>query len=106
MKASARSGPVELHVHPDLPATTGLFSGLEPGALCAPLQDVLAASCIQISRLVGADVVSVYVRERSDDGDFLVVQGNVGLASEVVGNLRLRVGDGLIGWVAECLRPI
>jgi phosphotransferase system, enzyme I, PtsP len=106
MTASTRSGPVALHVHPEVPPTAGLFAGLEPGALCAPLQDVLAGSCCQMSRLIGADVVSVYVRERSEEGDFLVVQGNVGLASDVIGNLRLRVGDGLIGWVAECLRPI
>jgi phosphotransferase system enzyme I (PtsP) len=107
MKAPASCGePVALRVHPEVPPTSGLFAGLEPGSLCVPLRDMLASSCCQMSRLVGADVVSVYVREHGDDGDSLVMLGNVGLASEVIDNLRLRVGDGLIGWVAECLRPI
>ncbi len=92
-------------MHPPPSPLTGLFSALEPGALNAPLRDVLAASCEQTSRLLAADVVSVYVREVGDE-DVLVVQGNVGLSSEVIGNLRLAVGDGLVGWVAECLRPI
>ena len=84
----------------------GLFSALEPGALRAPLRDALAGACEQMARLLAAEVVSVYAREVRDDGDLLVVQGNVGLSNEVVGNLSLRVGDGLVGWVAECMRPI
>jgi len=109
MKGSAPvlpSSSVALRIHPETPSTTGLFADLEPGALCAPLQDVLAGWCRRMSHLVAADVVSVYVRESGDDGDFLVMRGNIGLASEVIGNLRLRVGDGLIGWVAECMRSI
>lgn len=105
LASSTRAGSVAVEVREEGPAG-GLFAGLEPGALAAPLGDVLARSCEEMARLLGADVVSVYVRERGDDGDLLVVQGNVGLAREVVGNLRLRVGDGLIGWVAECMRPI
>jgi len=107
MKASAlRDESVAVEVRPDGPVAGGLFAGLEPGALSAPLRDVLAGACHEMAGLLGADVVSVYVRERADDVDLLVVKGNVGLASEVVGNLSLRVGDGLIGWVAECMRPI
>jgi len=107
MKSSTgRRRPVALHVHPPVPDLAGLFSALEPGALRAPLGDVLAASCAQMSRLLAADVVSVYVRELGGDEDVLTVQGNVGLSTEVVGNLRLAVGEGLVGWVAECLHPI
>jgi phosphotransferase system, enzyme I, PtsP len=102
---SGRRRAVALHVHPPVSPLAGLFSALEPGALRAPLRDVLAAACGQMSRLLASDVVSVYVRELVDE-DVLVVQGNVGLSSEVVGNLRLAVGEGLVGWVAECLRPI
>ena len=104
MSASAsRRVPVAFRVHPRMPG--GLFSSLDPGALSAPLADVLATSCEQMARLLGAGVVSVYARD-PDDSESLVVQGNVGLAGDVVGNLRLRIGDGLVGWVAECLRPI
>jgi phosphotransferase system, enzyme I, PtsP len=107
MKSSTgRRRSVALHVHPPVPDLTGLFSALEPGALRAPLRDVLATSCAQMARVLGADVVSVYVREIGGDEDVLTVQGNVGLSTEVVGNLRLAVGEGLVGWVAECLHPI
>jgi phosphotransferase system, enzyme I, PtsP len=105
MKVPSSRRGVALHVHPPASPLTGLYSALEPGALNAPLRDVLAASCEQMSRLLAADVVSVYVRDVGDE-DMLVVQGNVGLSSEVIGNLRLAVGEGLVGWVAECLRPI
>ena len=105
MKVPSTRRGVALHVHPPASPITGLYSALEPGALNAPLRDVLAASCEQMSRLLAADVVSVYVRDVGDE-DLLVVQGNVGLSSDAVGNLRLAVGEGLVGWVAECLRPI
>jgi phosphotransferase system, enzyme I, PtsP len=101
-----RSAPVALRVHPPVPSIAGFLTSLEPGVLSAPIRDVLAASCQQMSRLLGSDVVSVYVREPAAEGDLLVMQGNIGLSSEVVGNVRLRIGDGLVGWVAECLRPI
>jgi phosphotransferase system, enzyme I, PtsP len=103
---ASRRRAVALHVHAPVPPLAGVFTALEPGALRAPLRDVLADACGQMSRLLASDVVSVYVRELGGDEDALVVQGNVGLSSEVVGNLRLPVGEGLVGWVAECLRPI
>src|SRR6266545_3372362 len=93
---------VRSHAQPD----GGLFSGLEPGALREPLRDILSSACERMAGLLAADVVSVYVRERGDDGDFLLMEGNIGLTTDVIGNLRLRVGEGIIGWVAECLRPI
>ena len=88
------------------PSGTGLLAGVEPGELRGALEDALAGPCAEMGRLLGADVVSVYVREVEGEGEALVIRGNVGLAREVVGNLRLRVGDGIVGWVAECLRPI
>src|SRR6266545_3705543 len=105
MTPSPRSGRHRSQVL-QVPSTAGLFSALEPGGLGAPLREVLASSCAQMARLLGADVVSVYVAERTEEGDFLVVQGNVGLTSEVIGNLRLHVGEGLVGWVAEHVHPV
>src|SRR5690606_12096250 len=98
---------VSLRVEGGAAPGSPILGALEPGELAGPLEDALARACGELSRLAEAEVVSVYVREREEDGaDVLVVRGNVGLAAGVIGNLRLRVGDGIVGWAAECLRPI
>lgn len=107
MSTAPPGGPIPLTIHGPEPSVAGLCAGLDPGALRAPLEDVLAGLCQRMSGLIESDVVSVYARERSADGDdLLVIRGNVGLAAEVVGNLELRVGDGIVGWVAECMHAI
>jgi phosphotransferase system, enzyme I, PtsP len=50
-----------------------------------------------------APVVSIYVLE---DDDSLVLRGNVGFPDAALGNVRLKVGEGLTGFAAECLRPV
>ena len=84
----------------------------DPGALCGVLaatRPVRAAAsaddlCREMAALLGAEVATIYALER--DGDALLVVGNVGFPHEVVGNLRLRVGDGIVGTVAACMHPI
>jgi phosphotransferase system enzyme I (PtsP) len=52
-------------------------------------------------------VASVYVRERHPLGDdVLVMRGNVGFPPEAIGQVRLALGEGITGFVAECLRPV
>lgn len=84
------------------------------GALCAVLAAARPAQtpggaaddlCREMAALVEAEVATVYALERGGD-EALVVVGNVGFPHEVVGNLRLRVGDGIVGTVAACMHPI
>lgn len=63
----------------------------------------LCASCAQA---MGADVASLYLRERVDHTDWLVMRGNVGFASEAVRDVRLPMGQGITGFAAERQRPV
>jgi phosphotransferase system enzyme I (PtsP) len=74
----------------------------EPG----PLSKVLQRMCKHAATIAHADVVSVYVREQSDEGDFLVLRANVGFPASAVGTVRLAMGEGITGTAAEVMRPI
>lgn len=59
----------------------------------------------QVIRLrLGCDVCSVYVLEPEEQT--LVLKASFGLAPEAVGNARLKVGEGVTGWVAEHLEAV
>lgn len=59
----------------------------------------------QVIRLrLGCDVCSVYVLEPEEQT--LVLRASFGLASESVGRARLKVGEGVTGWVAEHLEAV
>ncbi len=85
---------------------SSLLANVVPEELTAPLDTELARLCTDMATLVAADVVSIYVREATSEDEFLTLRANVGLSSEVVGNLRLHIGEGVVGWAAECLRPM
>lgn len=71
-----------------------------------PLPEVLSAICAEISAILHAEVVSLYLRERgSDGGEDLRMAANVGFPAGAVNRVRLRVGEGITGHVAESLRP-
>jgi len=71
-----------------------------------PLEQQLTEMCGEIAELVIADVVSVYVRESRPGGEFLVMRGNLGFPVTAIGGVALKVGEGLTGMVAECMRPV
>lgn len=73
--------------------------------LARPGDELLAKLAEELAEILAADVVSIYVREHVD-GDVLVMRGNVGFAPTAIGNVRLAVGEGITGFVAECLRPV
>jgi phosphotransferase system enzyme I (PtsP) len=62
---------------------------------------MLAAMCTEIAAIAGVEIASVYVRER----DSLVMRGNVGFPIDALGT-ALAVGEGIVGLVAECMRPV
>ena len=84
----------------------GLFRLIEVAGEQQPLDDVLATMCAGVATTAGADVVSIYVREEVEGGDVFTMRGNVGFPAEAVGRVHLRAGEGIIGFVAERLRPV
>src|SRR5947208_15646480 len=64
--------------------------------------DVLTRVVDFASALVKCDSCFVYVLE----GDELVLRASKNLHSEVVDRLKLRVGQGITGWVAEHKTPV
>jgi phosphotransferase system enzyme I (PtsP) len=84
----------------------GILRLIEEARRPGPLQAVLKTMCEQVAVIAHADVVSVYVREQSKDGDVLVMRANIGFPLAAVGQVRLRLGEGITGTAAEVMRPI
>ena len=101
MRSRVRSTP-----NPDpAGALCGVLAAARPGQAAAATARTIDDMCREMALLVEADVATVYALEQGSDPALLVV-GNVGFPHEVVGNLRLRVGDGIVGTVAVCQHPI
>ena len=84
----------------------GFIRLIEVAAQDRALEHLLAEMCPHVAAIASADVVSVYVREISPSGDSLVMRGNVGFPPSTVGTVSLRMGEGITGLVAECMRPV
>lgn len=67
-----------------------------------PLPVALREVCARVAAAFGAEVATVYLRER----EHLVMRGNVGFPADAIGRVRLRGGEGLTGLAADCLRPV
>ena len=89
----------------------GIFRLIEVAGQPAPLDQVLAAMCRDVAETAAADVVSIYVREgdsgpAGEENATFTMLGNVGFPADAIGRVRLRVGEGIVGFVAQCLRPV
>jgi uroporphyrinogen-III synthase len=71
-------------------------------AAADPLPDLLGRVVEVISAVVASDSCFVYVLER----DELVLRASKNPHAEVVDRLKLRVGQGITGWVAEHKSPV
>lgn len=69
-----------------------------------PLTTLLDEAPIRIAGIFDADVCSLYLLE--GDGHELVMRGNVGFTNAALGEVRLRVGEGITGEAIEYMRPI
>lgn len=69
-----------------------------PRPLSAALDDIPA----RVAAVFDSVVCSVYLREGND----LVMRGNVGFGHEALGEVRLAVGEGLVGTAVELMRPV
>jgi phosphotransferase system enzyme I (PtsP) len=69
-----------------------------------PLARLLDEAPRRIAGIFAADVCSLYLLE--GDGHALVMRGNVGFSQDVLGHVRLTVGEGITGQAVEYQRPI
>jgi phosphotransferase system enzyme I (PtsP) len=69
-----------------------------------PLTTLLDEAPRRIAAVFEADVCSLYLLE--GDGQELVMRGNVGFGSTALGQVRLRIGEGITGEAVEYLRPV
>lgn len=84
----------------------GLFRLIEVAGQPSPLEEVLSAICEQVAAVAPADVVSIYVRDEREGESGFTLRANVGFPEEAIGRVRLRLGEGIVGFVAERMRPV
>jgi phosphotransferase system, enzyme I, PtsP len=103
-----RADELKVHIHARGDRQLdGILRLVDEAGRARPLAEVLARLCADIAEIACSEVVSVYVIEAdAGGGESLVLRGNVGFPESAVGTVRLRVGEGLTGFVAECLRPV
>jgi phosphotransferase system, enzyme I, PtsP len=98
---------VRIHVHDRGDATLdGILRLITAANEPRPLDEALSVMCHEVANIAGVDVVSAYVRESTPDRDLLIMRGNHGFPVHAVNSVRLSLGEGLTGFVAECLRPV
>jgi signal transduction histidine kinase/response regulator RpfG family c-di-GMP phosphodiesterase len=74
-----------------------------PEAGSAAGEDLVKLAIEMVAEVMNAGVVSMMTVQ---PGDELVIQAAIGLDPRVVRNARVRVGEGVSGWVARHRRPV
>jgi phosphotransferase system, enzyme I, PtsP len=99
----ARSSRSIIHVHHRGDrGVDGILRLIELASHDGSLEAMLTAMCDEIASIMAIDIASIYVVE----DDKLVMRGNHGFPESAIGNTTLRVGEGITGLVAECMRPV
>lgn len=83
-----------------LRAALKFAAGASPGGA---LSAGLCFLCEQVAALCDAPVANAYVLEGSDE---LVLRGTFGYSREVLGEVRLKVGQGITGACVESMQPM
>ncbi len=68
-----------------------------------PLVSLLDEAPRRIAQILHADVCSIYLLEGEGE---LVMRGNVGFSRQAIGQIRLAIGEGMVGETVEYMRPI
>lgn len=105
MSGPERSVEVRVHERGDL-RIERILDLIDEAARPRPLREVLGVLCAEVAAIVDAQVASIYVREPPPDDDELVMRANVGFPGGAIDQVRLRVGEGITGFAAECMRPV
>jgi phosphotransferase system enzyme I (PtsP) len=96
---------VRIHEAGDSPLE-GVLRLIDEAARPRPLREVLAALCAEVSQILGCEIVSIYLRHTDERGEALRMAANVGFPAGAISKVRLKVGEGIVGHVAETLRPV
>ena len=78
-------------------STLSFLDELTTQAQLSPLNEVLEKLVVFATSLVDSDSCFVYVRE----GEDLVLRASKNADQEILNRLKLKVGEGITGWVAE-----
>lgn len=81
-------------------AALRLAAGPAPGS---SLSSALCYLCEQLATMAGSPIASAYVLESEGE---LVLRGTWGYQREVLGEVRLKVGEGITGTCVETMRPV
>ena len=101
-----QTGKVRVHERGGDRAIDGILRLVEEASRERPLEDVLTTLCAEVSGIMRAPIASVYLREEDENGDtVLVMRANVGFPQDAVGRVKLKLGEGITGFVAQNLRP-
>lgn len=99
--------PLSIRIHErGSAALESVLRLVDEAARPRPLGEVLAALCAEISSIIGCEIVSIYLREKADGGEALRMAGNIGFPAGAISKVRLAIGEGIVGHVAENLRPV
>ncbi len=110
-RVSAYASPMPPTLPPRIEDRSGQRTGavlelIRSASAARPLPVVLGELCRGIAEIAPAPVVSVYLREREEGVEVLVLRANVGLAPGAIDNVRLAMGEGITGFAAECMQPV
>jgi len=75
-------------------------AGASPGG---SLSGGLCFLCEQLATMIGVPVASAYVLEGSHE---LVLRGTFGFTHEAIGEVRMKVGQGITGTCVETMSPV
>src|SRR5262245_22525827 len=103
--ARTASASIRVH-HRGERGVDGILRLIELADQDRPLEPLLTVMCDEIASIADVDVASIYVREIDGDGDRLIMRGNHGFPRDAIGVVTLRIGEGITGLVAECMRPV
>ena len=84
----------------------GILRLIELATRDGEVEEILTVMCREIAKIAECDVASAYVRTTDEQGDLLVMRGNHGFPASAIGTVSLRLGEGIVGLVAECMRPV
>ena len=87
---------------PNNDPTLAFLDALADQTQLSTLQDVLEKVVGFATSLVESDSCFVYIRE----GEALVLRASKNPRDEIVNHLKMRVGEGITGWVAEHRQPV
>lgn len=103
-EANRKAKESELHHLRRIAELNGLHRIISAANSTLDLEGSLLQVVETVAEVMGVEACSVYLYDRVSDT--LTLRATIGLNREAVGQVRLRMGDGITGWAAREGRPI